>query len=107
MPDGRGRIALGFDFGLKRIGIASGDTVSGAAAPRAVVRVSERGADWVAIAGLLRQFRPELLVVGSPLHADGSQRSQRGGGSVCRGARAARGPPRPPCRRVRLIARGQ
>jgi putative pre-16S rRNA nuclease len=72
MPEPRGRIALGFDFGLKRIGIASGDTVSGTAAPRATVTVSSRGPDWHAIEQLLRQYRPEILVVGSPRHADGS-----------------------------------
>jgi len=72
MPEPRARIALGFDFGLKRIGIASGDTVSGTAAPCATVAVSNRGADWQAIERLLQQYRPDVLVVGAPRHADGS-----------------------------------
>jgi putative Holliday junction resolvase len=83
MPEGHGRgnrarIALGFDFGLRRIGIASGDTVTATAAPCATVGVTGRGADWPAIERLLQQFRPGLLVVGSPLHADG-HRSARSG----------------------------
>lgn len=72
MPEPRGRVALGFDFGLKRIGIASGDTVSGSAAPRATVAVHSRGPDWQAIERLLERYQPDVLVVGSPRHADGS-----------------------------------
>lgn len=72
MPERRGRVVLGFDFGLKRIGVASGDTISATAAPRAIVPVGALGADWAAIERLLAQFQPDLLVVGSPRHADGS-----------------------------------
>jgi putative Holliday junction resolvase len=72
MPEGRGRIALGFDFGLKRIGIASGDTISGTSAPRATVRSGTAGPDWPAIDRLLQDFMPDVLIVGAPRHADGS-----------------------------------
>jgi putative Holliday junction resolvase len=72
MPEGRGQLALGFDFGLKRIGVASGDTVSATAAPRATVRMSPSGPDWPAIDRLLHEFKPDVLVVGAPRHADGS-----------------------------------
>jgi putative Holliday junction resolvase len=72
MPEGRGRIALGFDFGLKRIGIASGDTISATAAPCATVRMGPTGPDWPAIDVLLHRFRPDVLIVGAPCHADGA-----------------------------------
>jgi len=72
MPEAQARIVLAFDFGLRRIGVASGDTISAAAAPRTAVRVTDRGVDWSAIERLLRDYRPDLLVVGSPRHADGS-----------------------------------
>lgn len=75
MPEERGRIALGFDFGLKRIGVASGDTISRAAAPCAAVRMSPAGPDWPAIDQLLSRFRPDILIVGAPCHADGSASS--------------------------------
>jgi putative holliday junction resolvase len=75
MPEGRARIVLGFDFGQKRIGIASGDTLSGTAAPCATVRCGDGAADWGAIERLLQQFKPDLLVVGSPRHADGTASS--------------------------------
>jgi putative holliday junction resolvase len=72
MPEARARVVLAFDFGLRRIGVACGDTVSNAAAPRSAVQVTERGIDWGAIERLLREYQPDLLVVGSPRHADGS-----------------------------------
>jgi putative Holliday junction resolvase len=72
MPEARARLILAFDFGLRRIGIASGDTVSASAAPRGAVQVSDQGVDWSAIERLLRQYQPDLLVVGSPRNIDGS-----------------------------------
>jgi len=64
---------LAFDFGLKRIGIASGDTLTRTAAPRAAVRVGGSGPDWNAIAREVRALSPGLLVVGAPYNADGSE----------------------------------
>jgi len=72
MPEARARVILSFDFGLRRIGIASGDTVSGTAAPCCAVQVTDRGIDWPAIERLLKQFQPDVLVVGSPRNVDGT-----------------------------------
>jgi len=64
---------LAFDFGLKRIGIASGDTLTRTAAPRAAVLVGHGGPDWEAITREVRLLAPGLLVVGEPYNADGSE----------------------------------
>jgi putative holliday junction resolvase len=64
---------LAFDFGLKRIGIASGDTLTRQAAPRRAVAVGRDGPDWQAIAREVRALAPGLLVVGAPYNADGSE----------------------------------
>ncbi len=45
--------ALGFDFGLRRIGVASGDTLTRSAAPLAAITRGARGPDWPAIERLL------------------------------------------------------
>lgn len=66
-------VALGFDFGLRRIGVASGDTLTQSAAPLATVRHGEAGPDWTAIERLLRDYAPTILVVGFPYNADGSR----------------------------------
>jgi putative Holliday junction resolvase len=63
---------LGFDFGLKRIGIASGDTLTRTAAPRAGVGVRAGRPDWDAIARHVQALQPRQFVVGAPYNVDGS-----------------------------------
>ena len=66
------RTILAFDFGLRRIGVAVGQDVTGSASPLGVVANRESGVDHAAIAALVREWRPTTLVVGMPAHADGS-----------------------------------
>ena len=58
--------ALGFDVGAKRIGVAVGNGFSGTARDLAVVDMREDNADWVSVDRLVREWRPEALVVGDP-----------------------------------------
>jgi putative Holliday junction resolvase len=64
------RIALGFDFGRARIGVAVGEAVTGLARPLRTLPTRQQRPDWDAIAGLIAEWRPDLLVVGVPRHAD-------------------------------------
>lgn len=66
------RTIIAFDFGLRRIGVAVGQDVTGSASPLGVVANRDSGADHDRIAALLREWRPTELVVGMPAHADGS-----------------------------------
>jgi len=66
------RTILAFDFGLRRIGVAIGQDVTGSASPLGVVANRDSGVDHEAIAALIREWRPTSLVVGMPAHADGS-----------------------------------
>jgi len=72
MRDGPIRVVLAFDFGLKRIGVASGDTLTSRAAPRPAVAASASGPDWKALEREINGLQPNLLVVGAPYNADGS-----------------------------------
>lgn len=63
---------LAFDFGLKRIGIAAGDTLTATAAPRPAAAFTQAGPDWLAIGREIRALHPRILVVGAPYNADGS-----------------------------------
>lgn len=72
---------LAFDFGLKRIGIAVGDTLTSTAAPRPAAAMLAGGPDWTAIDREVRASEPRLLVVGVPYNADGSP------GALARAAR--------------------
>jgi putative holliday junction resolvase len=65
-------VVLAFDFGQRRIGVASGDTVSRTAAPLRAVPVRSGQPSWDAIGTLLRAWQPALIVVGLPYNADGS-----------------------------------
>ncbi len=65
------RIALAFDFGLKRIGLAVGDTLTRSAAARGAIAVSASGPDWTAILRAVQDCAPHVLVVGAPYNVDG------------------------------------
>lgn len=67
------RLALGFDYGRRRIGVAVGGSATGRATPLAVVRCRQDGPDWAAIADLVDEWRPDRLVVGLPYNDDGSE----------------------------------
>jgi len=64
---------LAFDFGLKRIGIASGDSLTHSAAPRPAAISGTQGPDWRAITREVRALAPSRLVVGAPYNADGTE----------------------------------
>ncbi|MBK8182205.1 MAG: Holliday junction resolvase RuvX [Candidatus Competibacteraceae bacterium] len=64
------RVALGFDFGRSRIGVAIGEAVTGSARPLRTLSSRRQGPDWDAISQLITEWRPDLLVVGVPRHAD-------------------------------------
>jgi putative Holliday junction resolvase len=63
---------IAFDFGLRRIGVAVGQNITGSARPLGIVANGPGGPDWSRLGRLLAEWRPTRLVVGMPLHADGS-----------------------------------
>ena len=66
-------IVLALDFGLRRIGIASGDTLTRSARPRGIIGNGPAGPDWSALQKLIDDLRPTRLAVGEPYNADGSE----------------------------------
>lgn len=69
MPEGT---VLAFDFGEKRIGVATGETLLGSAHPLTVIHAESNDARFAAIGKLIAEWRPVQLVVGLPTHADGT-----------------------------------
>ena len=62
---------LAFDFGTRRVGVASGNTVLGGA--QALTTISAEGdARFARIGALIAEWRPDALVVGVPFHPDGA-----------------------------------
>lgn len=64
---------LGFDFGEARIGVASGQRITASAT--ALATISARGGepDWARIDDLIAEWQPDALVVGIPVHLDGTE----------------------------------
>ena len=64
---------MGFDFGTKSIGIATGQEITGSASPLTSLKANEGIPDWAQIEKLLKEWQPDLLIVGLPLNMDGTE----------------------------------
>ena len=62
---------LAFDFGTRRVGVATGNSLTRTATPLATV-AAEGEARMAAIAALIAEWQPAALVVGVPFHPDGA-----------------------------------
>lgn len=62
---------LAFDYGTQRVGVASGNTVIGRASALATIAATG-DARFARIEALIREWRPDALVVGVPRHPDGA-----------------------------------
>lgn len=65
------RSFLAFDFGTKRVGVASGNTLTRTATPLKTI-AAEGDARFAALGALIAEWQPEALVVGVPYHPDGA-----------------------------------
>lgn len=66
-------IVLGFDFGAKRLGVAVGNALTGAARPLSTLDSSTNEARWKGVSRVITDWEPALLVVGIPRHPDGAE----------------------------------
>ena len=65
---------LGFDFGMKYIGVATGQTITKTATPLTCLRAVDGIPDWDEIQTLITAWKPSTLIVGSPMQTDGPAR---------------------------------
>jgi putative Holliday junction resolvase len=65
--------ALGFDYGARRIGVAVGNALTGTARALEVIANGAQGPDWPRVDALMREWRPQILVVGLPLTMEGGE----------------------------------
>ena len=63
---------LGFDFGLKKIGYAVGQFVTCTAQPMGFILANNGIPNWQDIAHLIKEWRPNCLVLGLPTAVDGT-----------------------------------
>ncbi len=64
---------MGFDFGMSRIGVAVGQTITGSASPLTVLAARDGIPDWQQLGRLLSEWKPARVIVGLPLNMDGSE----------------------------------
>lgn len=67
------RTLLGFDFGKKSIGCAIGQEITGTASPLPALRAKDGIPSWQDLEKILKEWQPQLVVVGLPLNMDGSE----------------------------------
>jgi len=61
---------MGFDFGMKKIGVAIGQSITGTANPLVIIRAKDGQPDWVALEKIIKQWQPEMFIVGLPINMD-------------------------------------
>ena len=78
-PPGRQpETVLAIDFGLRRMGVAAGQSVTGTAAPIDSIAARDGAPDWAELDRLMADWRPDRLVVGLPLNMDGTESGMSG-----------------------------
>lgn len=67
------RTLLGFDYGHLRTGVAVGQTLTQSASALLTLTARNNKPDWDTIDKLIKEWQPDGLVIGVPLHMDGSE----------------------------------
>lgn len=64
---------IAFDYGTRSIGVAVGQAVTGTANPLAALKAQDGIPNWQHIEALLKEWQPQVCVVGLPLNMDGTE----------------------------------
>jgi len=67
------QVLLGFDFGMRKIGIAVGQAITQTATPLSNIQAKDGIPNWELIEALITTWKAEALVVGIPYNTDGSE----------------------------------
>lgn len=75
MPEPAPQTLLGFDYGEKRTGVAVGQSLTRTATGLTTLHSQRNKANWPAIEALIKEWQPDALVVGIPVHMDGTEQA--------------------------------
>ncbi len=73
MPEREGGTLLGIDYGTRKVGLAVGHALTGAARPLEPIGHANDRELFRRLVNVLGQWRPARIVVGLPLAGDGSE----------------------------------
>lgn len=63
---------LGIDFGFKRIGLATGQSLTGSSSALQTIPNNKQNTNWEALDKVIREWQPHAFVLGLPLNKDGT-----------------------------------
>ena len=66
------RTVMSFDYGLSQIGVAIGNCMLATTQPLAVISAKDGQPQWQVLDDLIKEWRPDMLIVGDPLNMDGT-----------------------------------
>jgi len=64
---------IAFDYGVKSIGVAVGQQITGTASPLAAIKADNGIPNWDTLATLFKEWQPSQIIVGFPTNMDGSE----------------------------------
>ena len=64
---------LAFDYGLRQMGVAMGQTLTGSAQGLCILKAHDGIPNWDEVSKLLDEWAPDLILVGLPLNMDNSE----------------------------------
>ena len=73
---------MAFDYGLRQIGVAMGNVLLGTSQALPILKARDGVPDWQALEAVVREWQPDLLIIGEPLNMDGTE------GPRCQSTRA-------------------
>lgn len=67
------QVVIGLDYGVKKMGVAIGNTIAKSAQAASIITMDNGYPDWQQLLLLIKTWRAKQVIVGLPLHLDGSQ----------------------------------
>lgn len=67
------QVIMGFDFGMKHIGVAVGQSITHTSSPLTTLSATDGIPKWEEIADLIDKWNPQAFIVGLPLNMDGTE----------------------------------
>jgi putative Holliday junction resolvase len=64
---------LGFDFGTKSIGVATGQMITATAQPINAIKANDGIPNWDIVEKVIKEWQPDIVVIGLPLNMDGTE----------------------------------
>lgn len=66
-------IAIAFDFGIKKIGVAVGENITKKGRPLNVLNAQNGHPNWNIVSNLIQYWQPKFIIVGLPLNINGTK----------------------------------